>query len=167
MTLPKPDIMKLNNQNPDVDAYLSAKGHPMNAEIQRVREIILATDPRITEDIKWSAPTFIYKGNMASYFMNAKKHVSLMFHKGALIQDDHGLLEGDGKEGRLVGIERGEEFGQLRAGGVERIDQQPGANAPRGLDPLVVDAVQVIGQIADAGDGPVGRRHGQAVAVKG
>lgn len=100
MTLPKPDIMKLNNQNPDVDAYLSAKGHPMNAEIQRVREIILATDPRITEDIKWSAPTFIYKGNMASYFMNAKKHVSLMFHKGALIQDDHGLLEGDGKEGR-------------------------------------------------------------------
>ena len=39
---------------------------------------------------------------MASYFMNAKKHVSLMFHKGAFIKDKSGLLEGDGKEGRVA-----------------------------------------------------------------
>ncbi len=52
------------------------------------------------EVIKWSSPTFIYKGNIASYFMNAKKFVSLMFHKGALIKDKTGLLQGDGKEVR-------------------------------------------------------------------
>ena len=39
---------------------------------------------------------------MASYFMNAKKHVSLMFHKGAMIPDSTGLLQGDGKEGRTA-----------------------------------------------------------------
>ena len=39
---------------------------------------------------------------MASYFMNAKKHVSLMFHKGAFINDTSGLLGGDGKEGRIA-----------------------------------------------------------------
>ncbi len=34
--------------------------------------------------------------------MNARKHVSLMFHKGALIDDPTGLLEGDGKEARTA-----------------------------------------------------------------
>ncbi|MGB0178080.1 MAG: DUF1801 domain-containing protein [Owenweeksia sp.] len=86
--------------NPEVDRYLEKKNHPLNAEIQKVREIIMNTDDRMEETIKWSSPTFMYKGNMASFFMNAKKHVSLMFHKGALINDSTGLLEGDGKEGR-------------------------------------------------------------------
>lgn len=90
------------NTNPDVDAYLEKKDHPMTAEIQRVREIILATDERVTEGIKWSSPTFMYKGNIASFFMNAKKFVSLMFHKGATMENPHGLLEGDGKEGRVA-----------------------------------------------------------------
>ena len=74
----------------------------MTAEIQAVREIILATDERIEETIKWSSPTFMYKGNIASYFMNAKKFVSLMFHKGALLPNASGLLQGDGKEGRTA-----------------------------------------------------------------
>lgn len=91
--------MKLN---PEVDEYLKKKDHPLTSEIQRVREIIMSTDDRIEETIKWSSPTFMYKGNIASYFMNAKKHVSLMFHKGALINDPNGLLEGDGKEARTA-----------------------------------------------------------------
>lgn len=90
------------NLNPDVDAYLAKKNHPMTAEIQKVREIILATDDRIEETIKWSSPTFMYKGNIASFFMNAKKFVSLMFHKGALLNDEHELLDGDGKEARVA-----------------------------------------------------------------
>jgi hypothetical protein len=44
----------------------------------------------------------MYKGNIASFFMNAKKFVSLMFHKGAAIKDNSGLLEGEGKEGRVI-----------------------------------------------------------------
>ncbi len=93
------------NINPEVDEYLEKKNHPMTAEIQKVREIILATDDRIEETIKWSSPTFMYKGNIASYFMNAKKFVSLMFHKGALIKDHHNLLQGDGKESRVARFE--------------------------------------------------------------
>lgn len=90
------------NKNPLVDQYLQDKDHPLDTEIKAVRDIILSIHPEITEAIKWSSPTFIYKGNMASYFMNAKKHVSLMFHKGALIDDKTGLLEGDGKEARTA-----------------------------------------------------------------
>jgi uncharacterized protein YdeI (YjbR/CyaY-like superfamily) len=90
------------DKNPEVDDFLEKKNHPMTPEINQVREIILAVDNRITEAIKWSSPTFIYKGNIASYFLNAKNFVSLMFHKGALINDQSGLLEGDGKEGRVA-----------------------------------------------------------------
>ncbi|MBO6525228.1 MAG: DUF1801 domain-containing protein [Balneolaceae bacterium] len=90
------------NKNPEVDIYLEKKAHPLTSEIQRVREIILSVDEKIEETIKWQSPTFMYKGNIASYFMNAKKHVSLMFHKGASIKDGSGILEGDAKEGRTA-----------------------------------------------------------------
>jgi len=89
-------------KNPEVDAYLNKKEHPLTKEIQNVREIILQTDNKIEETIKWSSPTFMYKGNIASFFMNAKKNVSLMFHKGANIQVANDLLEGDGKEARVA-----------------------------------------------------------------
>ena len=92
-------------KNSKVDEYLEKKNHPMTPEIQRVREIVMATDPRMEETIKWNSPTFMYKGNMASFFMNAKKFVSLMFHKGAFIKDKTGLLTGDGKEGRVARFE--------------------------------------------------------------
>ena len=92
-------------KNPIVDDYLKKKKHPLNEEIQRVREIILSTHKDMEEAIKWNCPTFIYKGNMASYFINAKKHVSLMFHKGVLINDKTGLLQGDGKEARTIKFE--------------------------------------------------------------
>ena len=90
------------NTNPTVDAWFKKKKHPLEAEMRRVREIILATSDAVSEDIKWSAPTFMYKGNIASFFPNAKKQVSLMFHKGALLDDGKGLLEGDGKEARVA-----------------------------------------------------------------
>jgi len=49
------------NINVEVSNYLSKKNHPLNDEIQKIREIILKTDERIEETIKWSSPTFIYK----------------------------------------------------------------------------------------------------------
>ena len=87
----------------------------MIEEIERVREIILKTDDRIEEAIKWKSPTFMYKGNMASFFMNAKKFVSLMFHKGAMINDASGLLEGEGKEGRVARFESLEDIEKKKA----------------------------------------------------
>jgi len=56
--------MKLN---PEVDKFLAKRNHPLSNEINKVREIILATDDRIEETIKWSSPTFMYKGNIASF----------------------------------------------------------------------------------------------------
>jgi uncharacterized protein YdeI (YjbR/CyaY-like superfamily) len=89
-------------KNPKIDAFLAKKKHPLSNNIQMVRDIILSVNENIQEDIKWQAPIFMYKGNMASIQMNAKKFVSLMFHKGALIGDNTGFLEGDGEEVRVA-----------------------------------------------------------------
>lgn len=92
----------MSNRNPKVDDWFKSYGNPQKDLVQKVRNAILDTDKRITEDIKWQAPTFIYKGNIASFFPKSKKAVSLMFHKGASIPDPSGLLEGDGDVSRVA-----------------------------------------------------------------
>jgi hypothetical protein len=52
--------------------------------------------PRISETVKWKAPTFMFRGNIASLYRRTTKHVSLLFHTGAVLPDPTGLLEGDG-----------------------------------------------------------------------
>lgn len=69
--------------------------------MQAVREITLDADHRIEESIKWSTPTFSYKGNIFS-FNPAKKFVSLLFHSGAKIPGDHAGLEGEGETARVM-----------------------------------------------------------------
>lgn len=98
------------NKNTEVDTYLKKKNHPLTKEINQVREIILSVDDKIEETIKWSSPTFMYKGNIASYYMNAKKLVSLMFHTGASIPDPHGLLEGEGSTSRVARFANAEDI---------------------------------------------------------
>ncbi|MCP5084099.1 MAG: DUF1801 domain-containing protein [Alphaproteobacteria bacterium] len=88
------------NINPEVDLWLEAYDNPMKPVVAAIRQLALSCDPRIDECIKWQAPTFMYKGNIASFFPRAKKHASLMFHKGAEIAGDVQNLQGDGKEAR-------------------------------------------------------------------
>lgn len=81
-----------------VDAWFAKYDNPMKDVVMRMREIILAVDPRIDECIEWQAPTFTYKGNLASFFPKSKQHASLMFHVGAKIPGKHPRLEGTGAE---------------------------------------------------------------------
>lgn len=67
-----------------------------------VRQVVLHADSRVAETIKWQAPTFMYRGNIASFYPKATKHVSLMFHTGASLPDPSGLLEGDGATSRVA-----------------------------------------------------------------
>ena len=90
----------LSNRNPDVDAWFERYDNPLKDLVQEVREAVLAADDRVNEVIKWQAPTFVYKGNIASFFPKSKKHVTLMFHQGASIGDPSGLLEGEGPTSR-------------------------------------------------------------------
>ena len=86
---------------PAVDAWFDEYDHPVKDAMLRVREIILE-DYRMSETIKWKSPTFMYKGNMASFNPRTKAHVSLMFHTGASITGKHPRLEGGGETARYM-----------------------------------------------------------------
>lgn len=90
------------NTHPQVEAFFTHLDHPLAEVMLRIREIILSTDDRMTEVIKWGAPTFVYQGNLATFNVRAKKFVNLTFHTGALIPGEHSVLEGDGKEARVM-----------------------------------------------------------------
>ena len=90
------------NKNEAVEQWLAGYDNPMKALVTEVRDVILSADSRIEETIKWQAPTFVYKGNLASFFPKAKQHASLMFHKGKTIPGNYPSLEGDGKEARTM-----------------------------------------------------------------
>lgn len=91
----------MNKSNP-VDQWFETYDNPQKELVAAIRDVILKADARVTECIKWQAPTFVYKGNIASFFPKAKKHASLMFHKGALIPGDFPALEGDAAEARSM-----------------------------------------------------------------
>ena len=86
----------------EVDAWFERYQNPMKPVVERIREIVLAADRRIDECIKWQAPTFIYQGNLASFFPKSKQHASLMFHTGAHIPGKHSLLTGGGDTSRVM-----------------------------------------------------------------
>ena len=88
--------------SPEVDAWFGDLDHPLKGAMLHVRKVILATDRRLDETIKWKSPTFEFKGNMASIDPRSKKHVSLMFHQGAKLPGKHPRLEGGGATVRYM-----------------------------------------------------------------
>ncbi|MGH2462911.1 MAG: DUF1801 domain-containing protein [Candidatus Limnocylindria bacterium] len=94
----------MGSRNPEVDAWFEVYDNPQKPVVARLREIILDADPRIGEVIKWSTPTFVYRGNLASFQPRAKQFASLLFHEGASIPGDHPRLQGGGDHARYVQI---------------------------------------------------------------
>jgi hypothetical protein len=86
----------------DVDAWMAKYDNPQKPLLEAVRRTILRADKRMGECIKWQAPTFTYKGNLASFYPKARAHVSLMFHTGAKIEGDFPSLEGSGDTSRVM-----------------------------------------------------------------
>lgn len=104
------------NENPEVASWLEELEHPLKDVILAVRSVFLQADGRITETMKWKSHTFMYQGNLASIHPKAKKHVAVLFHRGAEIPGTHPLLEGDGKLARYARFRDLDSVEQGRAG---------------------------------------------------
>ncbi len=92
-------------RQPEVDAWFDRYDNPKKDVVERIREIVLDADPRIDECIKWQAPTFTYKGNIASFYPKSRQHASLMFHQGAKIPGAFAHLEGSGDTSRVFKVD--------------------------------------------------------------
>ena len=87
-----------------MDAWFASYDNPQKDVLLYMREAILASDERIEESIKWKSPTFVYKGNIASFNPRSKQHASLMFHTGASIPGEFPHLEGSGDVARYLKV---------------------------------------------------------------
>lgn len=92
----------MDNRSPEVEAWFETYDNPQKELVQAVRSIILDVDSRMSEAIKWKAPTFVFGGNLASFYPRSRQHVALMFHTGASLPDPSGLLEGEGDTSRVA-----------------------------------------------------------------
>ena len=70
----------------DVEAFLASLDHPHKAEILAVRQIILGADARITEGIKWNAPSFRTSEWFATIHLRAKTGLQVILHQGAKVR---------------------------------------------------------------------------------
>jgi hypothetical protein len=89
-------------RQPTVDEFMAALDHPFKAEVHAVRAIILGVHPEITEQVKWNAPSFSYKGYLATFSLHRREYALLIFHDGAILDDQDALLEGSYPDRRKV-----------------------------------------------------------------
>lgn len=69
--------------------------------VQALREIILALDSSVSEEVKYGGILFSAKEPFCGIF-SYTKHVSLEFGAGASLADQFGVLEGEGKLRRHI-----------------------------------------------------------------
>jgi hypothetical protein len=80
------------NQTEAVDRFMRALDHPLKAEVARVRVMILESNDRITERIKWNAPSFGYGGDdRVTMRLQPGNRLQLIFHRGAKVKDSTGF----------------------------------------------------------------------------
>ncbi|MBX2998716.1 MAG: DUF1801 domain-containing protein [Caldilineaceae bacterium] len=70
-----------------VEAFLAALDHPRKQEILALRQIILGADRRISEEVKWNAPSFRTTEHFATFHLRAKERVQIILHVGAKVRD--------------------------------------------------------------------------------
>jgi Domain of unknown function (DU1801) len=66
-----------------VDEFMRLLEHPLKAEVQAVRTIVLGSNLRITEAIKWNAPSFACGAHFATFNLRPRDAVHLILHFGA------------------------------------------------------------------------------------
>lgn len=85
-----------------VDAFMAKLDHPFKAEVQAIRDIIKGVNPRITEQIKWAAPSFSYTDYIVTFNLRATQHVHLVFHNQAIARIQSEILEGNYPDRRMT-----------------------------------------------------------------
>jgi uncharacterized protein YdeI (YjbR/CyaY-like superfamily) len=84
----------MNRTNPKVDGYLK-RAKTWQEETKKMRKILL--DCQLTEELKWGKPCYTFENKIIAVIQGFKAYFALMFFKGALLKDPHGLLVAPGK----------------------------------------------------------------------
>lgn len=89
--------------NDEVTKFLDELNHPLRAEIEALRLIILNSLNGLTENIKWNGPNYSFDAqDRVTMRIQPPKQIQLIFHRGAkkIIQPKDKLI--DDKSGLLI-----------------------------------------------------------------
>ncbi|MFE4117768.1 YdeI family protein [Priestia sp. YIM B13448] len=81
--------MTNSKMNPKVDEFLT-KAKKWKEEYETLRKIVL--DCELTEDFKWMNPCYTFEKKNIVLMHGFKEYCALLFPKGSLLQDSHGIL---------------------------------------------------------------------------
>jgi len=80
----------MNRMNPKVDGFLR-KAKKWQEEMKKLRRISL--DCGLTEELKWGKPCYTFQKSNIVITQGFKEFCALLFCKGALLKDRHGILK--------------------------------------------------------------------------
>ena len=122
----------MSNQTDKVNQFMSDLNHPLKAEVEAVRAIILGANPQITEHIKWNAPSFQYDDeDRVTFNLHRQDRIQLIFHRGAKVkasddfafEDSTGLLEWAAKDRGIVTLRDMQDVKAKEAALIEVVNQ--------------------------------------------
>lgn len=100
--MPKRSITGGTTGAEEVDQYMDELDHPLKTEADTLRQVIRKANVKLTERIKWNAPSYFYKEDLLTFNFHDKRSIRLVFHHPAIVKIKSALLEGDYKDRRIV-----------------------------------------------------------------
>ncbi len=92
--------------DPRIDAYIARQADFARPILDHLRAVVHAACPDCEETLKWSSPSFMYKGKILAGFAAFKAHATFGFWSGSLVVGkENEQLSGMGQFGRLTSLD--------------------------------------------------------------
>jgi uncharacterized protein YdeI (YjbR/CyaY-like superfamily) len=89
-----------------VDAYIARQAEFARPILEHLRSAVHAACPDAEETLKWSAPAFMYKGQILAMMAGFKSHVAFNLWRGSLVMEEAEARQGAmGQFGRIASID--------------------------------------------------------------
>ena len=96
-------------RDPRIDSYIARQADFARPILEHLRAAVHAACPDCEETLKWSMPTFMYKGQILASAAAFKAHATFGFWKGKLMEslkaDDKQWAAAWGQYGRLTSLD--------------------------------------------------------------
>jgi uncharacterized protein YdeI (YjbR/CyaY-like superfamily) len=92
--------------DPRIDAYIDRQADFARPILRHLRDIVHAACPDCEETLKWSSPTFMYKGKILAGFAAFKAHATFGYWSGSqVLEADPAQASAMGQFGRLTSLD--------------------------------------------------------------
>lgn len=93
----------------EVTTWVNRLSPAVKKDIQVVRKIIKGSSAKLSERIKWNAPSYYYVNDIVTFGPRRDDQVLLVFHHPAVVKIKSALLQGTYKDRRLVYLKNSKE----------------------------------------------------------